>query len=127
MGLPKAQRLRHWRDFRTVYRQGIRQRSQHLTLVALLRTLGRGKSEFDQLAPTRFGISISQKVSKKAVVRNQLKRRIRGVIRELTPEIVPGWQVVIIVRPEATKCEYEHFLRELRQLLIKTKIITYGH
>ena len=66
MGLPKAQRLRHWRDFRTVYQRGVRQRSQHLTLVALCQTPGKETSEFDQIAPTRFGISISQKVSKKS-------------------------------------------------------------
>lgn len=76
--------------------------------------------------PTRIGISISQKVSKKAVVRNRIKRQIRAVILELLPLISPGWKVIVGVRPTALECKYEHFLRELKQLLVKVKIIN-GH
>jgi ribonuclease P protein component len=72
---------------------------------------------------TRLGISISQKVSKKAVVRNRLKRQIRAAFWELLPRMAPGWKVVVVVRPEATECKYEHFLRELEQLFKKAEII----
>lgn len=120
MGLPKENRLRDWRDFRTIYSQGIRQHSHHLVLRALL------ASKLDrQLAeePTRIGISISQKVSKKAVVRNRIKRQIRAALIELLPVISPGWKIVIVVRSPAVKCKYEHFLQELKQLLEKARII----
>jgi ribonuclease P protein component len=66
------------------------------------------------------------KVSKKAVIRNRLKRQIRAVIRELLAEIQPGWRVIVVVRPNAVGCNYEHFLRELKQLLVKANII-HGH
>jgi ribonuclease P protein component len=78
------------------------------------------------VSATRFGISISQKVSKKAVIRNRIKRQIRSAIRELLPHLSPGWKVVIVVRPSAVECKYEHFLRELKQLLVKAKIVN-GH
>ena len=123
MGLPKENRLRDRRDFHAVYSQGIRQNSLHLVLRALL------ASKLEQqslLGPTRLGISISQKVSKKAVVRNRIKRQIRAAFIELLPIISPGWKIVIVVRSRAIECKYEHFLRELKQLFIEAKIID-GH
>lgn len=118
--MPKENRLRDWRDFRAVYSQGIRQNGFHIVLRALW------ASKLEQklwLEPTRIGISISQKVSKKAVVRNRIKRQIRAAFRELLPIIPPGWKIVIVVRSRAVECKYEHFLRELKQLLIEAKII----
>ena len=119
MGLPKKHRLRDRRDFRAVYSKGIRLNSLNLVLRALF-------TPELEIKPTRIGISISQKVSKKAVVRNRLKRQIRAALRELLPSILPGWKIVIVVRSRARECEYEHFLRELKQLLKKAKIID-GH
>lgn len=71
-----------------------------------------------------FGISISRKVSKRAVVRNRIKRQIKAIIRRFLPEIAPGWQVVIVVRPAAVECEFDDFLRELDYLLKKLEIFT---
>lgn len=123
MGLQKANRLRNRRDFQTVYQQGIRRSSSHL----ILRALSSVKSEeTTQEIVSRFGISISLKVSKKAVVRNRIKRWIKAAIRELMPQLARGWKVVIVVRSNAVECKYEHFLRELKQLLTNAKIIN-GH
>ena len=120
MGLPKAHRLRDRKDYRAVYEQGIRRYSPHLTLIAL-------PSEENQdvalIPATMFGISISKKVCKKAVVRNRIKRQIKGVIRTHLQSVNPGWKVVIVVKPKAIECKYEHFLRELEELLKQTKII----
>jgi ribonuclease P protein component len=78
------------------------------------------------LLPTRIGISISQKVSKRAVIRNRIKRQIRAILQQFLPQIPPGWQLVIIVKPSATQCGYEQFLQELKQLLISAEVIN-GH
>ena len=123
MGLPKENRLRDWRDFRVVYSQGIRQQSPHLILRALLASKLEQPLSKEPNEPTRIGISISQKVSKKAVVRNRIKRQIRAALSELLPVISPGWKIVIVVRSPAVKCKYEHFLQELKQLLEKARII----
>ena len=116
MGLPKAHRLRDRKDYRTVYDRGIRRYSPHLTLIAL-------KSNSLGDRQTKFGISISKKVSKKAVIRNRIKRQIKGVIRERIKAIAPSWKIVIVVKPKAIECKYEHFLRELEELLKQAKII----
>ena len=119
MGLPKAHRLRDRKDYRAVYEQGIRRYSPHLTLIALPVK----ENQNTVISATTFGISISKKVSKKAVVRNRIKRQIKGVIRTYLQSVNPGWKVVIVVKPKAIECKYEHFLRELEELLKQTKII----
>ena len=120
MGLPKANRLKNRRDFQTVYEQGIRRFSPHLILRGLLIKQLEPESPSEE---TLIGISISQKVSKKAVVRNRIKRQIKAAFRELLPAIAPNWKIIIVVRRQAVECKYEHFLRELKQLLIEAKII----
>lgn len=135
MALPKVHRLRHRQDFSAVYKAGLRRSTAHLTLRAL-----RGSKPFAELnlsaiwanasvetvSPTRIGISISQKVSKRAVVRNRIKRRLKAILHQLLPEILPGWQLVIVVKPSAAECGYEQFLQELKQLLISAEVID-GH
>jgi ribonuclease P protein component len=120
VGLPRVHRLRHRQDFQSVYQGGARYHGSYFTLVILR------DSPIEVPLPTRFGLSVSVKVSKKAVVRNRLKRQIRAVIRELLPEIETGWRAIVVVRPTAVGCNYEHFLRELKQLLVKANII-HGH
>ena len=120
MGLPKTHRLQNRQDYRAVYEQGIRRYSPHLTLITLL---PHENKDLASKPATMFGISISKKVSKKAVVRNRIKRQIEGAIRTNLPWIDPGWKIVIVVKPKAIECKYEHFLRELEKLLKQTKII----
>jgi ribonuclease P protein component len=79
------------------------------------------------LPVSRFGIAVSKKVSKKAVIRNRIKRQIRAVIRTLLPIIDPDWNIIVVVLPSAVMCKYEHFLRELEQLFKEAEIIHHGH
>jgi len=138
VALPKVNRLRHRQEFNAVYQAGSRQSTSNLTLRAH-RSVPPAKSPNRDLsqqpgfkvhqvnpAPTRIGISISQKVSKRAVVRNRIKRQIRAIFQQLLPEIAPGWQLVVVVKPSAIQCGYEQFLQELKQLLISAEVIN-GH
>jgi ribonuclease P protein component len=122
MSLPKANRLRQRRDFQKVFNRGIRRQSPHLTMRAISDEL----KENDRQKPSCFGISISQKVSKKAVVRNRIKRQIKSAIRQLLPQIKTDWKIAIVVKPSAVECKYEHFLRELEELFLKAEVID-GH
>ena len=72
--------------------------------------------------PSKFGISISKKVSKRAVVRNRIRRQIQAVLQQRLGMIAPNWKVVIVVRPSAVECEFDDFLRELEYLLRKLSI-----
>ena len=123
MGLPKANRLRLRRDFDAVYQKGIRRKGVYLNLIALY-GLSEGNREQPQLSC--LGISISTKVVKLAVVRNRIKRRLRAAFRQLLPQVKPGWNIIVTVKTQALEGEYEHFLRELKELFIKAEIID-GH
>lgn len=72
----------------------------------------------------QFGISISKKVSKRAVVRNRIKRQLKAILRSYLPQISEYWQIVIVVRPAAIECSFDDFLRELEYLLKKLEIVT---
>jgi ribonuclease P protein component len=123
VSLPKANRLRNRNEFKAIYQKGGRCSGKYLVLRFQQETsVHNGDSA---LPPPKVGISISQKVSKKAVVRNRIKRQLRAIFRGFLPQLVPGLKVVVIVKPQAQGCKYEDFLRELRQLLIKSEVF-YG-
>ncbi|WP_009631825.1 ribonuclease P protein component [Synechocystis sp. PCC 7509] len=125
MALPKVNRLKNRHDFQTLFREGSRLKSSHLTLRALRMQTIPVKGVVNA---TRIGISISTKVSKRAVIRNRIKRQLRAAFRSLLPQITPGWSLVAIVQPQAvtSKCDYQQFLQELEQLLTKAEVIN-GH
>lgn len=119
MGLPSQHRLKKRADFQIVYQHGIRRYSQHLVFRAVF-----VKPELSQqLIPTKIAISISRKISKKAVVRNKLKRWLRASIIKLLPQISSNWLIVITLKSITQECNYEHFLQELEELLLKSGII----
>ncbi len=120
MGLPKEHRLKSWREFRLVYQKGSKHYSSHL----ILRALSVSTTELQSPdSHTLVGISISTKVSKKAVIRNSIKRRIKAAVRELLPEMGNCWLIVVVVKTSAVKCSYVDFLRELEQLFKQSNII----
>ena len=133
MALPKIHRLKQRQQFSAVYQLGIKRTTPHLTLRALSpQGSAKKKAELSTLValedtpPTQIGISVSQKVSKRAVVRNRIKRQIRSALRHFLPQLTPGWQLVIVVKPSAIQCDYEDFLRELEQLLMNAEVLN-GH
>lgn len=132
MSLPKIHRLKRRQDFNAVYQTGLRRSSLHLTLRALRLTRSGHPIRPDLLScvpalPTQIGISIGLKVSKRAVIRNRIKRQIKAAFRQLLPRLAPGWWLVIGVKPNATECAYAQFLQELEQLLEKAEVLVDGY
>ncbi|MCJ8281679.1 MAG: ribonuclease P protein component [Rivularia sp. ALOHA_DT_140] len=139
MALPSANRLKSRHDFRAVFREGFRCHGFYVTLRALpprnrkspssdtCQKIGQ-EERLSDVTPARIGISISTKVSKKAVVRNRLKRQISAVLYELLPKLAPKWRLVVVVKPTAAQqeCGSKQFLQELEQLLVKAEVIN-GH
>ena len=139
MGLPKVNRLKNRKDFQQVHQKGMSYCGRYLVLRTLL-SCPTHKEQTNEIdlhknqhkliisanvipQPPKIGISISKKVSKKAVVRNRIKRQIRAIFQGLLPQISPNWKIIVVVRTRATECEYEHFLRELKKLLKQAKVI----
>lgn len=116
MALPKRYRLTHTQEFSKVYRLGKQAKTQHLAVKALQLP--------EQISGTcsRFGITVSQKVSKRSVVRNRLKRQVRAALQALIPQLKSGLWVVVVLRSAAIECDYWQFLRELEQLLSELEV-----
>ena len=50
----------------------------------------------------RVGFTASKKIGN-AVLRNRAKRRLRALVRQVMPTLAqPGWDYVLVARPEAT-------------------------
>jgi ribonuclease P protein component len=128
VGLPKANRLRKRQDFNQVYQKGRRCSTRCFALCALRSNLDlQCVGDTSQLSsPARIGISVSQKVSKHAVVRNRLKRQVRAILSRWLPYISTGWDLVLVVRPPAKECDYTNFLQELEQLLVTAEVVRDG-
>ncbi|NCJ06189.1 ribonuclease P protein component [Synechococcales cyanobacterium C] len=119
--LADCHRLKKSQDFGRVYQQGIRRHRDALSLRAY-----RPSFWSEEPHPTRIGISISQKVSKRAVIRNRIKRQIRAACSKLLPDLSPSWDIVIVVRPPAVQCDYRQILQQLKQLMAEAEILN-GH
>lgn len=91
-----------------------------------------GRSFFDKfiglkiisngLGQHRLGIIISSKVSKKAVSRNLLKRRLKEIIRGELAEISGGYDLVFIALPGACEKNFAELKATAERLIIKLKI-----
>lgn len=78
------------------------------------------KAVKNNLIQSRFGFVVSGRVSKRAVERNKIKRRLRAIIRNKLSDIKKGFDVIIIVLPAAQKIEFnkleQSFIKTLKQL-----------
>ncbi len=91
-----------------------------------------GKSSFDKILGvkvlktenkiTRFVIVVSTKISKKAVVRNRLKRQLSEVARLNLIKLKPGTEFFIIAMPEIAQLNYHDiekvFLNHCKKLRV---------
>ncbi|MFA6496726.1 MAG: ribonuclease P protein component [Patescibacteria group bacterium] len=77
----------------------------------------------NRLPESRFGFSISTKTVKKATKRNRLKRQLRANIENMRTKIVPGYDVIFIIRPALQELRQAEFRDFLLKLLKKARLI----
>ncbi len=126
--LPKENRLTKIRDFNLLFKHGVyvSGRLLDLKLLKLAKITDyfpkkEDSSRFkDQLL---LGISVGIKISKKAVVRNKLKRQIREILRLSLQknEIIPGYYLLFIAKKEAVGKEYLELEKEVKGLVGKIR------
>jgi ribonuclease P protein component len=106
--LTRLNRLTRQRDFAHLYQRGERLSDRHFLI-----RIGANRQRV-----VRVGVVISTKVAKRAVDRNQHKRQVRPVIRDLLSALPTGWDILITVRQTvAAHTEWPAFREELRNLL----------
>ena len=74
------------------------------------------------IAPSRVGFSVSKRVGD-AVRRNLVKRRLREVIRRRLWNVAPGWDMIVIARPNAATADYEALRDEVDSLLAQARVL----
>ena len=110
--LPWTERLRLRSDFATIYKRG---RVYHNTYLKLYVCPLLGESA------KRAGFIVSKVVSKKAVVRNRLKRRIREAYSQLSPNIKLGYMLLFVAKKTCVGAEFlviENSLQKLVELAL---------
>lgn len=111
--LPRAHRLTKETDFKLLAQEGQSFYSPLFTIKIL-----KAKD-----ADSRFGVVISAKVSKKAVVRNKIKRRITEIIRLALPKIKSGFDVMILVKTVVAEKNYQEIKEDIEKLFKKANIL----
>jgi len=90
----RSERLLHSEEYRTTIAKRCRSDDQLFTVFAARRPTG----------GARLGITVSRRVSTKAVRRNRLKRRVRESFR-YHKQPLAGLDLVVIARQEANETE----------------------
>jgi ribonuclease P protein component len=101
--LKQANRLLRKNDFDAVWKKG---RSSYDKILGV-------KMIANNLTGNRFGIMVGLKVSKLAVERNKIKRRIREIIQADENNLKKGFDVVITVLPAARGLNFEGLKKSL--------------
>jgi len=111
--LPTKNRLKKKKDFEKVLKEGKKVKWDGLVL----------KYYSNLLKESRFGIIVSKKVSKKAVVRNKIKRRIREILKKELKKIKKGQDIVFFVYPELKDKEFFEIQKTVIKVLKKGKLL----
>ena len=104
-------RLTRSTDFKRVRRDGKSYARPLVVLIAIE----------NQLPISRVGVAAGRSVGN-AVKRNRAKRLIRAAARELHPQIVSGWDLVIIARAPIIQIKMPQVRTALQELLQRAKI-----
>ena len=91
--LSRDKRLRKERDIAKVYRKGRYGGGTNLQV----------KSLSTGFPSSRAAIVVSKKISKRAVVRNRIKRRLAAILRESWQTVKPGYDIVITARADVAE------------------------
>ncbi|MFE0700231.1 ribonuclease P protein component [Streptomyces sp. NPDC058872] len=109
--LPTENRLRRREDFATAVRRG-RRAGRPFLVVHLHSGATDPHAPGESASPTRAGFVVSKAVGG-AVVRNQVKRRLRHLVRERLSELPPGSLVVVRALPGAGDADHAQLARDL--------------
>ena len=111
--LPRENRLKKEEDFKKVFKKG-RGFTNDLLVLKVIK---------NNLDISRFAFVISKKISKKATVRNRIKRRLDNIIRADLPKIKKGWDGIIIALPDIENKKFEILKKDAESLLKRTGLL----
>lgn len=108
--LPKINRLTKQKDFEILFKGGRSFKNKFLALRVI-------KNNTEEI---KIGFVVSQKVSKKAVVRNKVKRRLRESVKPILSEIKKGQNIAVIALPGAEEADFSEINENIKILFKKS-------
>lgn len=111
--LPKPNRLKKKLEIEAVFKKGRKFKEDFLILIMAQNILSR----------PRFGFVVSGKVSKRAVVRNKLRRYLRELVRLRLKKIKSGLDMLLIAAPGLETKDYRETEETINRLFQKAKIL----
>jgi len=109
--MERARRLRKGTEFDTVYQKGTVTGGPLLALRRLPNAEG----------DTRWGFAVGKRLSKRAVVRNRVKRRLGEAARSLP--VVSGFDFIVTARAGAVEASYGDLRAALRTVLRRARVL----
>lgn len=106
-------RLTRSTDFKRVRRSGKSYAHPFVVLVI----------QASEAPKVRVGVTAGRSVGG-AVQRNRAKRLLREAMRPLLPQLIPGWDLILIARPALASSSLEEIRQALTSLLRRAKIIS---
>ncbi len=77
----------------------------------------------NHLESSRFGVIVSRKISKKATIRNKIKRRLRAIVSQKLPKIKKGKDFVLVAVPGLETKDFWEIEETINRLFEKSKLI----
>lgn len=106
-------RLAKREDFKKVFQKGKKDFNVFFGLRYLI----------NNLENCRFAVVVSTKVSKKAVIRNKLKRQTREIIKSVLDKFDNNFDIIVNILPKAVDGDYHQLEKELLTILKKNKLL----
>lgn len=110
--LKKINRLTKDKDFNNVFKNN---NSSYDKIIGV-------KIVVNKLGYCRFGILVSNKVSKEAVERNRIKRKIREIIQPKLLLFKQGYDCVIITLPQILNKKYQEIEESINKHFKKLRL-----
>lgn len=110
--LPDKNRIKKKKDIEKIFKKGKALKENFL----LLKTI---KNDFDFC---RFGFVVSQKISKKANIRNKVKRKMREIVRLRIKKLNPSTDNLFIALSGIEKENFDSLEKTIEKLFKKAKI-----
>jgi ribonuclease P protein component len=107
--LSKDNRIKKKKDFELIFKNSKNFKNNFFIL----------KIAKNDLGVNRFGFVISKKVSKKAVIRNKIRRRLSEAVKVEINNIKAGMDLILIVLPGAEKKDFYEIKEAVKNAFVK--------
>ena len=112
--MPPKHRLKEDKDFSRLFKKG---RSFHGAELSI-------RVVPNRLDVSRFGFVVGVKTANKAVARNRLNRQLREIVRARLPDLAPGRDVAVQVKPGAVDLSFGELKKALVKLLDRASLLS---